>query len=465
MNADVLTAEIGSTTTVVNAFGGMGTSSPMLMGQGFAPTSVENGDVTIGLNAAIKSLKVSLSAGKLEWNHFLASSSAAGGLRMTVHGLVYDMTVRAAKEAALGAGANIHQFTAGRIHRSDLKKLVEIRPNIIMIAGGVDYGERDTALDNAEKIAALNLNIPVIYAGNIQNHDEIRAIFSDSPNRLYIVENVYPVIDRLEVVPARRIIQKVFEEHIVHAPGMEKIRSLVDGPIIPTPGAVMEASRLLKEKIGDLITFDVGGATTDVHSVTDGSEEISRIQLSPEPDAKRTVEGDLGVYVNRMNVLELMDKSKTAALCSLPEEELTDAVRKLKAVPKNDRDKHLVSLLTYTALETALYRHAGKFRESFTARGKRTMAEGRDLTAVSCLIGTGGALTRLEDGAELLRRVFREGRKNDLLPQHVPAVFIDRSYIMASLGVMSKKYPEDTKALLNRYVVEESERCVYHVRS
>ena len=78
--------------------------------------------------------------------------------------------------------------------------------------------------------------------------------------------------------------------------GMEKIRSLVDGPIIPTPGAVMEASRLLKEKIGDLITFDVGGATTDIHSVTDGSEEISRILLSPEPDAKRTVEGGSGCF-------------------------------------------------------------------------------------------------------------------------------------------------------------------------
>ena len=269
----------------------------------------------------------------------------------------------------------------------------------------------------------------------------------------------------MEVVPARRIIQKVFEEHIVHAPGMQKIRSLVDGPIIPTPGAVMEASRLLKEKIGDLITFDVGGATTDVHSVTDGSEEISRIQLSPEPDAKRTVEGDLGVYINRMNVLETMDKSKTAALCSIPEKELTDAVKKLKAVPESDRDKLLVSLLTYTALETALHRHAGQFRESFTARGKRTMAEGRDLTAVSCLIGTGGALTRLEDGADLLRRVFREGKRNDLLPQHVPAVFIDRSYILASLGVMSKKYPEDTEALLNRYVVKESERSDCHGRS
>ncbi|MCP4155012.1 MAG: DNA mismatch repair protein MutL, partial [bacterium] len=197
MKVDVLTAEIGSTTTVVNAFTGIGTETPRLAGQGFSATTVLEGDVTAGLNGAIDNLKKNLDTDRLEWDRFLASSSAAGGLRMTVHGLVYDMTVRAAKEAALGAGANIHQITAGRLRKSDLKKLVSIKPNIIMIAGGVDYGERDTALDNAEKISELNLNIPVIYAGNIENHDEIKEIFLDSGSKLYIVDNVYPAIDRL----------------------------------------------------------------------------------------------------------------------------------------------------------------------------------------------------------------------------------------------------------------------------
>ncbi len=98
---------------------------------------------------------------------------------MTVHGLVYDMTVKAAKEAALGAGANIKYITAGKLRKSDLKKIKEINPNIILIAGGVDYGERDTALYNSELIASLELNIPVIYAGNIENQQEVEEIFSD----------------------------------------------------------------------------------------------------------------------------------------------------------------------------------------------------------------------------------------------------------------------------------------------
>ncbi|MBF9015813.1 glutamate mutase L [Oceanispirochaeta sp. M2] len=452
MQVDLLCAEIGSTTTVVNAFSGIGTAKPRLAGQGFAPTSVLEGDVTVGLNASISNLKKNLGCENLSWKRFLASSSAAGGLRMTVHGLVYDMTVRAAKEAALGAGANIHQITAGRMRRTELKKLVDVHPNIIMIAGGVDYGERDTALDNAEKIADLKLGIPVIYAGNIQNHEEIREIFRDSGSRLYIVDNVYPVIDRMEVLPARKVIQQVFEEHIVHAPGMEKIRSLVDGHVIPTPGAVMEATRFLNEELGDLITFDVGGATTDVHSVTEGSENISSIQIYPEPDAKRTVEGDLGVYINRMNVLELSDQKRLSRITGIEEEKLGAAVTALKAVPETDIERLLVRELTYTALKTGLHRHAGKYRDSFASGGKKTVAMGRDLTALKYAVGTGGALTRLGVGAELIEEVFATGQKYDLLPPALPKILIDSKYIMASLGVLSTEYPEDGVHLFKHYL-------------
>ena len=239
MKIDLLVAEIGSTTTVVNAFDL--NPSPCFLGQGQAPTSVEEGDVNIGLKFAISDLANNLNAKYIEWNEIIATSSAAGGLRMTVHGLVYDMTVKAAKEAALGAGANIKYITAGKLRDSDLRKIKEINPNIILIAGGVDYGERGTALYNSELIANLNLDIPVIYAGNIENQQEIREIFHDRKSELYTVENVYPKIDELNIEPTRKIIQQVFEEHIVHGPGMKKVKDMITGPIMPTPGAVMES--------------------------------------------------------------------------------------------------------------------------------------------------------------------------------------------------------------------------------
>lgn len=446
MKINVLVAEIGSTTTVVNAFNGIGGPCPKFLGQGQFPTTVLNGDVTVGLKGAVEDLKNNLKQDELQYDEMLATSSAAGGLRMTVHGLVYDMTVRAAKEAALGAGGIIKMITAGKLRRTDLKKLQEINPNIILVAGGVDYGERDTALHNFEAIAALKLGIPMIYAGNIENQDEILEIAEEFGVKLYLVDNVYPKVDMLNVEPTRKVIQAAFEEHIIHAPGMTKVRDMVSGPIIPTPGAVMEAAKLLKEDIGDLVVFDVGGATTDVHSVTQGSEEINRILISPEPEAKRTVEGDLGVYVNLNHIVEKI------GIDELKKEfpDVLELVSNAKPIPETEREKEFIERLTREAVLTSLERHAGTIRYLYGSSGKKTIAEGKDLTNVKYIVGTGGALTRLPNRVRILETVGKFGKGTELYPTNNAKILIDNYYIMASLGVLSKRYPKDALLLLKQ---------------
>ncbi|HHZ03338.1 MAG TPA: DNA mismatch repair protein MutL [Tissierellia bacterium] len=446
MKVDVLVAEIGSTTTVVNAFNGIGTEDPAFVGQGQAPTTVLEGDVTIGLKGAIENLKNNLQADSLTWDDMLATSSAAGGLKMTVHGLVHDMTVRAAKEAALGAGGIIKMITSGRLRRTDLKKIQEINPNIILVAGGVDYGERDTALYNMEMILSMGLKIPIIYAGNIENQEEVRLMCQEAGNKLYIVENVYPKIDTLVVEPTRKVIQDVFEEHIIHAPGMGKVRDLIKGPIIPTPGAVMEAAKVLKEEIGDLIVFDVGGATTDLHSVTEGSSDINSILISPEPVAKRTVEGDLGVYVNVNHVVERIGMEELKK--EFPDSE--ELLENYKPIPETEREKEFVERLTKEAVLTSLERHAGRLRYFYTASGKKTVAEGKDLTAIQYIIGTGGALTRLPNRKEILESVKTHGKEKELYPTEMAQVLIDEDYILSSLGVLSKSYHTDALILMKK---------------
>ena len=446
MKIDVLVAEIGSTTTVVNAFNGIGTPCPSFVGHGQAPTSVLEGDVTVGLNGAINGLKKNLHADEITWKDMLATSSAAGGLKMTVHGLVYDMTVRAAKEAALGAGGIIKMVTSGRLRRTDLKKIQEVNPNIILVAGGVDYGERDTALYNMEMILSMGLKTPIIYAGNIDNQEEVRLMCEEAEVQLYIVENVYPKIDTLVVEPTRKIIQDAFEEHIIHAPGMSKVRDLVKGPIIPTPGAVMEAAKVLKEDLGDLVIFDVGGATTDVHSVTPGSDEINLILISPEPEAKRTVEGDLGVYVNVNHVVERIGIDELKK--EFPDTD--ELLANYKPIPESDREKQFVERLTLEAVLASLERHAGHIRYLYGANGKKKVAEGKDLTAVRYIIGTGGALTRLPNKVEILNKVRTYGKGLELYPNETAKILIDEDYILSSLGVLSKKYTEDALVLMKK---------------
>lgn len=453
MKVDVLVAEIGSTTTVVNAFNNLDTD-PVFIGQGQYRTTIAEDDVNIGLNEAINDLKRKLNIDEIEYNDFLATSSAAGGLKMSVHGLVYDMTAKAAKEAALGAGSNIQNITAGAMSELDLLKLQKYPPNIILVAGGVDYGEKETALNNMKKILELKMDIPIIYCGNIANQDDVKLLaeLNGMEDLVTITENVYPSIDTLNVEPVRKIIHDTFEKHITKAKGMSKIRSMVKQHIIPTPGAVMEAAKVLKEDIGDLVVMDVGGATTDIHSVTEGSQEITKILINPEPEAKRTVEGDLGLYVNAKNVYEAMNHKEMAQKLNISLEEVQDLYENIKPIPETDLEKQFTRLLCEYATETSLLRHSGDFKNLYTISGAKKMAEGKDLTSVKNVILTGGALTRLPDTEKLVSDIILRNSETKLLPTDQVTILKDSDYILAGAGIISKINKEAALKLMRRSI-------------
>ena len=446
MRIDVLVVEIGSTTTVVSAFNGINdeSSDPHFLGQGQAPTSVEAGDVRVGIEESIEDLKKTLEIEELEYDELYASSSAAGGLKMTVHGLVFDMTARAAKEAALGAGAVIRMVTAGKLRRTDLKKIRETNPNIILIAGGVDYGERDTAIENSEKIAEMGLEIPVIYAGNVENQEEIKLIFEDTNQELFVVENVYPKIDDLNIEPTRSVIQDAFEKHIIHAPGMEHIHEVVTGNIVPTPGSVMNIAKLFYKYVGDVIVVDVGGATTDIHSVTEGSSLNDKISVAPEPKAKRTVEGDIGLYVNMEHIIELYGEDELVEKGY----NLEEFRENYTGIPQNESEREITSLMAEIATTTAIDRHVGSHRYVYGPSGRSTLAQGKDLSRVQYVIGTGGALTRLDNAEQILGRIRKSKDSLQMLPRRQPKVLIDHDYIMSSLGVLSMGHEKAAMRLL-----------------
>jgi uncharacterized protein (TIGR01319 family) len=459
---DAFVAEIGSTTTVVSAFDHLASDHPVFLGQGAAPTSVFLGDVTLGMKEAISDLNRKLHD-NLEPRHIYACSSAAGGLKMSVHGLVYDMTVKAAREAALGAGGNIRWVTAGILSPTDIQTLKTTPLNMILVAGGLDYGEAKTALANALTIASLQLSIPVVYAGNIVNHPLVKAAFEQAGqgDYLFLTANVYPKIDQLEVAEVRAIIQKAFEKHIVEAPGMEHIRELAEGSILPVPGAVMKAAELLATVWDDVLVVDVGGATTDVHSVTAGSPKVTNVLIAPEPYAKRTVEGDLGIYINRDRVIELIGEETLAKELKITLLELETLRKDYPALPK-ERHAALAKRLTEEAFQKAVARHVGRHFVTYGPQGKITLAEGKDLTQIKHLILTGGALTRLPDPIGIVKAAWRRLDATALLPSPMPSVAIDHDYIMAAIGVLSQVHKEAALRLLMQSLAKEDSDANSH---
>ena len=282
--------------------------------------------------------------------------------------------------------------------------------------------------------------------GNIEVRRPVEQIFKRAGNDLLIADNVFPAVDVLNVEPLRRVIQDVFSRTIIRAPGMEKIEDMSSHGILPTPGAVLRGAEIFADALGDCMVLDVGGATTDVHSVTDGSPEFNSMQVEPQPRAKRTVEGDLGVFVNAENTAELLNDSSIESIMGC-----------LAAIPSTEDELKLTEKLCSAAVRIAVERHAGTLADMYTAAGRRRVVRGRDLTAVKWIIATGGALTRISGASEGLGYLCR-GAGKYLLPSGEAEILIDRDYLFSALGTIAQAYPDDVKISLKRWAERERKR-------
>ena len=440
---EFLTVEIGSTITKLNGFALEQAGVFLPLAQGFALTSITAGNVRLGYEEALADLqKQGIPLAKSM--KVYVNSSAAGGLRMTVHGLTYNMTARAAREAALGAGAIVKMVTAGLLDEYALAEIQKVNPNIILLSGGVDFGEKETVLRNAQALAALGINAPVVYAGNTALRTQVQEIFLQHGIEFLLADNVFPEVDVLNTVPLRKVIHEVFNKHIIHAPGMNRLAELTTKEILPTPGAVLRASELLADVYGDCLVFDVGGATTDVHSVTDGSPEWTHKLVEPEPRAKRTVEGDLGVFINARNIIEITGNW-----------EQEDQLVFLQSLPITDDEIELTHWLCGKAVELSVRRHAGVISELYTPTGKKQIVKGKDLTAVKWVIGTGGALTRVQGGKEILAKICT-GPGRHLLPQPGTPIRLDSNYLFSALGTVAQSYPDEVKLTFEHWLENET---------
>ena len=221
--------------------------------------------------------------------------------QMLVAGVVRQMTAESAKRAALGAGAIVMDVIASNDQRrphDQIQRIRELRPDMILISGGTDGGTTTHVVEIAELIAPArpqprfgrDYRMPIIYAGNNQAAPLIENVFDESVD-LAIVDNLRPVLERENLGPARDKIHDLFLEHVMaHAPGYDKLMGWVDAPIMPTPGAVGSILRTIAEQQGiHAVGVDIGGATTDVFSVFDGT-------------FNRTVSANLGLSYSISNV-------------------------------------------------------------------------------------------------------------------------------------------------------------------
>ena len=389
----------------------------------------------------------------------LASSSAAGGLRMAVIGLVPGLTVEAGNRAALGAGAKVVGSWSFKLEEEATAEIESRCPDMILLTGGTDGGDSETILHNACLLADCALSVPIVVAGNRIAAGEVCEILRNSGKEIRCASNVMPRSGEFAVESAREEIRKLFMERITRAKGLDGISGLVP-VILPTPMAVLQGAVLGAEGgedergWGDMLVVDVGGATTDVHSIGYGSPSGSNVieQGLTEPFAKRTVEGDLGIRLNAGTLLDRVgfDQFETNFRAAFPEyavsrdqlEVYIDKVsQETSRIPREDWQSAVDAELARTAVDLAVERHVGKRERIITREGEAWVHYGKDLTETRTLIGTGGVFVYNVHLSHILSAGAANARYQVLRPKN-PTVFVDSSYLLYAVGLLSRSHPE-----------------------
>ena len=449
--------------------------------RGEAPTTVEQpvADVTAGVvNAALEvgelagrrlvddnGQLIRPAKGKDGCDIYISTSSAGGGLQILVTGVVREMSAASAERASLGAGAIVLDVIASNDRRrphEQIARIRELRPDMIVMAGGTDGGTQKHVLQVAELIAPAkprprfggNYKLPVIFAGNQDAAALVARTFDDSIT-LSVVDNVRPVLERENLGPARDMIHDLFLEHVMaHAPGYDKLIEWADAPIMPTPGAVGDILQQIAKTRGiNCVGVDIGGATTDVFSVFNGADGKTVFN--------RTVSANLGMSYSISNVCAEAGMANVLRWVhvDMDERELRNRVKN-KMIRPTTIPQTLEALIFEQAVSREALRLAYIQHKAFatTLKGvqqQRTIADTFSQSAgggsiidnmkLDLLVASGGVLShapRMEQTALMMIDAFE--------PEGFTEIAKDSIFMMPHLGVLASVHPRAALEVFER---------------
>lgn len=474
----ILATDCGSTTTKAILIEKVEGEYRLIV-RGEAPTTVEKPfeDVTAGARNAIREVEELSGKSFLDdegvitprrpdgsgADIFLSTSSAGGGLQMMVAGVVKTMTAESAQRAALGAGAivmDVISIDDGRRPHEKITRIRHLRPDMILLSGGIDGGTVSHVAQIAELISAaepkprlgIGYKLPVIFAGNREARGYMKEILSQKTD-LRVVDNLRPVLEQEVLGPAREEIHNLFMEHVMaQAPGYNKLMTWTPIPIMPTPGAVGLCMQTTAHNYNmHVIGVDIGGATTDIFSVV--GEELEFFN--------RTVSANLGMSYSISNVLLETGVANIMRWIPflIPEEDLRNRIRnkmiRPTTIPQTLEELVIEQAISREALRLAFIHHKslavglrGVQRQRSIGDVFEQTGSGEtliDMMRLGMLVGSGGVLShapRRVQSALMMLDAFQ--------PEGVTRLAVDSIFMMPQLGVLSTVHPKASMEVFDK---------------
>ena len=463
----ILATDCGSTTTKAILIEKRGDEYHLVV-RGEAPTTVEAPveDVTAGVINAITEVEelagrrllkdgqiIKPQQGNEGTDLYISTSSAGGGLQMMVAGVVRNLTAESAERAALGAGAIVMDVIAAndkRLPHEKIERIRHLRPDMVLLSGGIDGGTTSHVVELAEIIEAANpkprlgvsYQLPVIYAGNKDASEIVGERLGDKM-ALEVVDNLRPVLERENLMPTRLKIQDQFLEHVMaHAPGYRKLISWTDAPIMPTPGAVGAIMQTIAARQNiEVVGVDIGGATTDVFSVFKNQEG--------EAIFNRTVSANLGMSYSISNVLA--EAGMENVLRWVPFDiDVSDLGNRIKnkmirptTIPQVLEELIIEGAIAREALRLAFNQHKQLAVELRGVQQQRTISEAFaqsetgatlvDMLSLDLIVGSGGVLSHAPRRNQAMLMMI-----DAFQPEGVTHLAVDSIFMMPQLGVLAQ---------------------------
>jgi uncharacterized protein (TIGR01319 family) len=486
----IIATDCGSTTTKAILIERNAAGEYRLTGRGEAPTTVEAPveDVTRGVVNAVREIQelrgrqfLIYGAGAdgpsilrperdgVGTDLYISTSSAGGGLQMMVAGVVKNMTAESATRAALGAGAIVMDAIATndrRLPHEKIERIRQLRPDMILMAGGTDGGTRKHVVAIAELLRAAqprprlgqSFDLPVIYAGNRAVRADIERILGDQV-ALQFVDNLRPTLELEHLSPARDAIHDVFMEHVMaQAPGYSKLMSWSDAPIMPTPGAMgLIIAALAARDRKNVVGVDIGGATTDVFSVFDGT-------------FNRTVSANLGMSYSVSNVLaeaglgdigrwlpfdldpaELRDRIGNKMIRPTTIPETLDELKIEQAIAREALRLSFVQHKQF-AVKLAGAQQASSIADAFSQDRSNTLV---DMMKLDLLVGSGGVLSHAPRRSQAMLMMI-----DAFAVEGATEIAVDSIFMMPHLGVLSTIHPAAATEVFEKDCLVRLGTCV-----